>query len=127
MATIRGDGRPANRTIVFRGFVDESPRLAFCSDARSNKVQELARSPWSELCWYFPVTHEQFRIAGPTVVAGENADQVLLEARRTLWSQLAEAVRVSFTWPAPGNHATAACRFRPFIPTRKHPSLISAC
>jgi pyridoxamine 5'-phosphate oxidase len=59
IATVRGDGRPANRTIVFRGFLNDSPQMTFTTDARSDKVAELERSPWSELCWYFPVTHEQ--------------------------------------------------------------------
>jgi pyridoxamine 5'-phosphate oxidase len=121
MATIRADGRPANRTIVFRGFLDNSPRLAFCCDARSTKAHELARSPWSELCWYFPVTHEQFRIAGPTVVVGQNADEVLLEARRKLWSELAEPVRVSFTWPAPGKPREGRVPFPTVHPDQETP------
>jgi PPOX class probable FMN-dependent enzyme len=103
MATVRADGRPANRTIVFRGFLSDSPQLTFTTDARSDKVAELERSPSSELCWYFPVTHEQFRISGSMkVVRHDDGDERLLDARRDTWCKLEEPVRVSFTWPAPG-------------------------
>jgi len=103
LATVRADGRPANRTVVFRGFLDETPRLTFVTDARSPMVAELERSPWAEAFWYFPVTHEQFRIGGPTTLVGDDArDRAALEARRGCWRELPEAVRLSFTWPAPG-------------------------
>ncbi len=103
LATVRADGRPANRTVIFRGFVDETSQLTFASDSRSPKVAELGRSPWAEVCWYFPVTHEQFRISGQVgLVGGEASDPRLLDARRTCWRELAESVRISFTWPAPG-------------------------
>ncbi len=34
LATIRPDGRPANRTVVHRGFMGESDRLLSISDTR---------------------------------------------------------------------------------------------
>jgi PPOX class probable FMN-dependent enzyme len=103
MATVRGDGRPANRTIIFRGFQPDSSQLTFTVDSRSKKVAELERASWCELCWYFPVTHEQFRISGPTkIVRHDDSNAGLLDARRDTWSKLEEPVRVSFTWPAPG-------------------------
>ena len=34
LATIRPDGRPANRTVVHRGFLGESDRLLSISDTR---------------------------------------------------------------------------------------------
>jgi PPOX class probable FMN-dependent enzyme len=103
LATVRPDGRPANRTVVFRGFLDETSQLTFVTDARSAKVAELGQSRWAEVCWYFPVTHEQFRIGGPTTLVGAGGhDPPLLDARRACWRELPEAVRLSFTWPAPG-------------------------
>jgi PPOX class probable FMN-dependent enzyme len=103
MATVRADGRPANRTLVFRGFLGDSPRLTFVTDERSAKVAELERTSWAELCWHFAVTHVQFRISGTTtIVRSDSGDAGLLEARRATWRELAESVRVSFTWPAPG-------------------------
>ena len=34
LATVRPDGRPANRTVVYRGFLAESDVLTFVTDAR---------------------------------------------------------------------------------------------
>jgi pyridoxamine 5'-phosphate oxidase len=103
MATVRANGRPANRTLVFRGFLHDSPRLTFVTDERTAKVGDLERLPWAEICWYFPVTHEQFRISGPTTLVRDGTGEPALQLdRRDSWRELAEAVRVNFTWPAPG-------------------------
>jgi pyridoxamine 5'-phosphate oxidase len=103
MATVRADGRPANRTLVFRGFLHETHQLTFATDTRGRKTAELAVSPRAELCWYFPVTHEQFRIGGTiTLVGDDTGDPTLAAARRDTWRALPEATRVSFTWPPPG-------------------------
>ncbi len=103
MATVRADGRPANRTLVFRGFLHETHQLTFTTDSRTRKLAELAASPRAELCWYFPVTHEQFRIGGTIRLIGEDSgDATLAAARRQTWRDLPEATRTSFTWPAPG-------------------------
>ena len=40
LATIRDDGRPANRSVVSRGFVDGTDLLIFTTDARSRKVAQ---------------------------------------------------------------------------------------
>lgn len=32
------------------------------------KVQDLRSNPWAEAAWYLPVTREQFRFSGKTVV-----------------------------------------------------------
>ena len=65
LATIRENGRPAVRTLVFRGFLDDTHRLTFATDGRSEKVVEIEHSPWAEACWYFHLTREQFRFSGP--------------------------------------------------------------
>jgi hypothetical protein len=72
LATVRVDGRPANRTVVFRGFLEETNCLKFVTDIRSQKVEEINLYPWGEICWYFPKTREQFRIAGKLILAGQN-------------------------------------------------------
>jgi pyridoxamine 5'-phosphate oxidase len=103
MATIGVDGRPANRTLVFRGFLNETSGLIFTTDLRSLKATELARSSWAEVCWFFPATHEQFRIGGAVAVVGAEAtDDALVAARHATWHALPHATRVTFTWPAPG-------------------------
>ena len=117
MATVRADGRPANRTLVFRGFLNETPRLTFTTDLRSSKIAELADFSRVEVCWYFPVTHEQFRIDGVlTSVTEDTDDQELLAARRECWQALPEATRITFTWPAPGQPRVNSIPF-----PREHP------
>jgi pyridoxamine 5'-phosphate oxidase len=117
MATVCSDGRPANRTLVFRGFLNETSRLTFAADQRSHKIVELAGSPRAEVCWYFPVTHEQFRIAGViTPVSEDTGDAELSAARRECWRTLPESTRASFTWPAPGQPRVGAIPF-----PREHP------
>ena len=79
LATVRPDGSPANRTIVFRGFVEEPfcnstplyDTLQFVTDRRSEKVIEIEHQVLGEVCWYFPNTREQFR-APSTVHAPNN-------------------------------------------------------
>ncbi len=102
LATVAINGRPTNRTVVFRGFYDRSNALMFVTDGRSAKVKDLAHSPWGELCWYFTLTREQFRLAGAILlVTADTADPALLQARQERWESLSEASRQSFYWPTP--------------------------
>ncbi|MBD2184418.1 Npun_F5749 family FMN-dependent PPOX-type flavoprotein [Aerosakkonema funiforme] len=103
LATVRADGRPANRTVVFRGFLEDSDRLKFVTDARSEKAEQIDRQPWAEACWYFPNTREQFRISGKLMLVRENhPDPQLQKARQISWQELSDAARVQFAWPHPG-------------------------
>ncbi|AMV39301.1 Npun_F5749 family FMN-dependent PPOX-type flavoprotein [Planctomyces sp. SH-PL62] len=103
LATVRPDGRPAIRTVVFRGFLDDAHRLVFTTDVRSAKRAEIAGNPHAAVCWYFPETREQFRIAGvASLVDATTSDANLREARDDLWAAQSEATRLSFTWPSPG-------------------------
>ncbi|MCO5605044.1 hypothetical protein L7F22_059221 [Adiantum nelumboides] len=49
LATVRRDGRPANRTIVFRNFMEESNLLQFTTDSRSDKIEEIFHNPRGEV------------------------------------------------------------------------------
>jgi pyridoxamine 5'-phosphate oxidase len=101
LATVR-DGRPANRTVVFRGILEPN-RLQFITDRRSQKVEQVSAQPWAELCWYFPKTREQFRLLGQlSLVTSESADSDLLQARKKLWHDLSDSARSQFAWPHPG-------------------------
>ena len=64
LATIRRDGRPANRTLAFRGWLEPEECLLFTTDLRSAKVRQLGAWTWAEACWYFTETREQFRLLG---------------------------------------------------------------
>ena len=68
LATVRDDGRPANRSVVFRGFLADTDSITMVTDTRSAKVRGLEAVPWAEACWFFPMTREQFRLGGRAVV-----------------------------------------------------------
>ena len=112
LATVRASGRPANRTVVFRGFLEDTNQLKFVTDIRSQKVEEINLYPWGEICWYFSKTREQFRIAGQLIlVAAEHPNAELCSRRRMAWQELSEAARVQFAWPHPGENKAAASAF----------------
>jgi len=103
LATVCAEGRPANRTVVFRGFLDDTNQLKMITDARSKKAEQIDQNAWSEACWYFPKTREQFRLLGQlTLVGAHCSDASLLKARERSWQELSDAARVQFAWSPPG-------------------------
>lgn len=99
LATVSPDNRPANRTVVFRFFIDTS--LVFTTRQDSEKVAHLQHNPWAELCWYFTETREQYRISGRCKVIDASSID-MQEVRERVWQTLSDASRQTFTWPAPG-------------------------
>lgn len=56
LATLTPHGRPAVRTVVFRGWLpDAPPTITACTDLRSDKIPALRSFPYAEICWYFIV------------------------------------------------------------------------
>ncbi|MEH2135818.1 Npun_F5749 family FMN-dependent PPOX-type flavoprotein [Nostoc sp.] len=103
LATVQPNGRPANRTLVFRGFLEDTNQLRFITDIRSAKADQIQQQPWAEICWYFPNTREQFRITGDlTLVSSDDSHQNLHPARTAIWQELSDAARLQFAWPHPG-------------------------
>ncbi|MEQ9234776.1 Npun_F5749 family FMN-dependent PPOX-type flavoprotein [Coleofasciculus sp. E2-BRE-01] len=101
LATVRPDGYPANRTVVFRGFFDN--HLKIITDARSQKVNQIYHNSGAEICWYFPKTREQFRLRGQLILVGEDYPELTLKnERQTTWQGLSDAARVQFAWSNPG-------------------------
>ncbi|KAJ6972558.1 hypothetical protein NC653_032989 [Populus alba x Populus x berolinensis] len=79
-ATIGCNGRPSNRTVVFRGFEENSDRIQINTDCRTRKIEELKHCPFAEICWYFSDSWEQFRINGRVdVIDGSNPDPEKLQ------------------------------------------------
>ena len=100
LATMGQDGHPRVRTLVFRGFSDVGWSLFSVTDARSDKISELACHSRVELSWYFTQTREQFRLRGEATVSSTDSDP---EGHRSrLWSAMSEAARAQFFWPTPG-------------------------
>ncbi|OZJ06760.1 hypothetical protein BZG36_00415 [Bifiguratus adelaidae] len=72
LATV-ANGRPANRTVVFRGFIGEdhsketewqSDLLCFDVDIRTPKIKQIEACPFGEICWWMSKTGDQFRLTG---------------------------------------------------------------
>ena len=97
LATIRHDGSPANRTVVFRGF-GLNDEIQLISDTRSRKISELKQKKNAAICWYFSNTREQFRISG-FVKTEKNRESDLAQE---LWQKISEQARSQFYWPEPG-------------------------
>ena len=103
LATVRPDGTPANRTVVFRGFLPDSNQLMFICDRRSEKIDQLIQNPNAEACWYFATTREQFRLSGQRqiITADTPTDSPLGVARQQLWQRISDNARDQFAWPEP--------------------------
>jgi len=108
LATVGMDGRPANRTIVFRGFLDrpdqlKTDQLKFVTDVRSQKASHIQHNPYGEVCWYFTKTREQFRIAGTLhLITSDEPNPSMQQARRIGWQELSDSGRSQFSWADPG-------------------------
>jgi pyridoxamine 5'-phosphate oxidase len=103
LATVRANGRPANRTVVFRGFLPERNAILMITDRRSQKIAQIEHQGWAEICWYFPKTREQFRFAGILhIVDGSHPKERWQKAYHETWRSLSEAARAQFYGVAPG-------------------------
>jgi len=103
LATVQADGRPANRTVVFRGFLECTNQIKIIIDTRSQKTDQILHQPWGEICWYFTETREQFRLAGELILIDTNyPDPELQKARHSTWQDLSDNARLQFAWPDPG-------------------------
>ena len=127
-------GRPAVRTIVFRGFLaselangdgaapkpknGESCLLTFITDSRAEKVRHVSTSPSGrapvELCWWLDEAGVQYRISGDAVLASASSDDPQLRAAcEAVWERLGEGTRRTFTWPHPGEQVAEGDGARP--------------
>ncbi|EXB83872.1 Uncharacterized protein L484_023479 [Morus notabilis] len=103
LATVGCNGRPANRTVVFRGFQEDTDKIQINTDFRSRKVEELKRSPFAEICWYFTESWEQFRInATVDIIDGTIHDPLKLQQREKAWFASSQKSRLQYLGPSPG-------------------------
>ncbi|WAL58933.1 Npun_F5749 family FMN-dependent PPOX-type flavoprotein [Thermocoleostomius sinensis] len=122
LATVQRDGRPANRTIVFRGFLNDTNQLKFVTDNRSDKIGQIVQQPWGELCWYFPKTREQFRLLGTLAIVNSVTQEIELATARTeQWQNLSDAARLQFAWPHPSNPRDVSTQFDVSAPDATQP------
>ncbi|KAL6649076.1 hypothetical protein ACP70R_013300 [Stipagrostis hirtigluma subsp. patula] len=103
LATVGGGGRPANRTVVFRGFQEHCDKIQINTDTRSNKIGEIKNCPFGEICWYFTDSWEQFRISGSIdVIDGSGSDPTKLQHREKAWFASSVKSRLQYLGPQPG-------------------------
>jgi pyridoxamine 5'-phosphate oxidase len=123
LATVTPSGYPANRTVVFRGFLDEQQNtLKIVTDLRSQKIQDLKYQKIAEICWYFTKTREQFRIRGELqLVTAQETDSKLQSARKSTWENLSDTARSQFTWLDPGKPLKDNSSFIEFSPDPNTP------
>ncbi|BCL34664.1 Npun_F5749 family FMN-dependent PPOX-type flavoprotein [Nostoc sp. MS1] len=121
LATVKANGHPANRTVVFRGFLADTNQLKFITDARSDKIDQIQQHAWAEACWYFPNTREQFRISGCLTLVNNESYPHLQPARIATWQELSDAARLQFAWPHPGKDKEDQAAFNPPPPDPQKP------
>ncbi|RWR87627.1 Pyridoxamine 5'-phosphate oxidase [Cinnamomum micranthum f. kanehirae] len=103
LATIASNGRPSNRTVVFRGFQEGSNKIQINTDCRTRKIEEIKHYPFGEICWYFTDSWEQFRINGRIdIIDGSNSDPVMLQQREKAWFASSLKSRLQYLGPSPG-------------------------
>lgn len=132
IATVRPDGRPANRTVVFRGFLWETNKITFVTDSRSSKITDISQSPYAEIAWYFTDTREQFRVLGKVQVIDATMvdEEKLQRARASAWKNMSDPGRQQFLWPYPGlvrPETEDDALFKPTPPGQEDPVADSFC
>ncbi|MFQ3191997.1 MAG: pyridoxamine 5'-phosphate oxidase [Paraglaciecola sp.] len=76
VASVCSNGAPKNRTMVFRGFLQDTQSLLSVTDVRSEKIEEWQgdNKPRFEICWYFSDSREQYRLAGEVALISNSLD-----------------------------------------------------
>ncbi|MFQ3235904.1 MAG: pyridoxamine 5'-phosphate oxidase [Paraglaciecola sp.] len=107
LATIDAQGTPNCRTMVFRGFDEDSDELLMHTDLRSDKIQTLRYQNTVEVCWYFPVTREQFRLQGKIelIDSPEHSQEAL---RKGHWHKLSGDGRGAYAQSTVNENTPAA-------------------
>lgn len=100
LATVRNDGSPAVRTLVFRKLQQLPSVIYMVTDSRSEKTDQIAINPAAEICWYFTRTREQFRLHGKLFITAKDSPEQT--QRQAIWSNMSASARNQFYWPQPG-------------------------
>lgn len=138
-----GSAIPKCRTVVFRGFLQPDTgasssssagsgpvAMKMITDARSEKVAQIAKNPAAEMVWWFSRSSEQYRFRGSLLVVGAEGvgaeaaaaagwtgdAQILVRERVSMWKQLSDPAREQFFWQHPGLPYSASSDVNP-IPT----------
>lgn len=122
LATVQANGQPANRTLVFRGFLGDTNQIKIITDLRSEKINQIQQQAWGEICWYFTETREQFRIAGElSLITATHPDPDFQKHRQLTWKELSDNARLQFAWPHPREEKAKKEAFSPPFPDPVEP------
>jgi len=100
-ATTDEQGCPSVRTVVFRGFVPDNDKFIVHTDCRSEKIRHLNHFNNVQLCWYFALTREQFRVTGHIDVI-DNLHKQGSQLRSEQWQGISSAAKASYAGKTPG-------------------------
>ncbi len=113
VASLDASGFPSNRTLVFRGFIENTNLFTMVTDRRSAKLTHNVEKVHEDyggamtqpvaIAWYLTESREQFRFTGTLIAIEEQNDQrSLREVRNTLWNRLSDDAKTPFWGAAPG-------------------------
>jgi hypothetical protein len=106
VATVGLDGTPRARTVILRGCDAVRRVMRFHTDARSQKIKEIASRPDAALHFYDPAAKIQLRLAGRAVAHRDDAVADAAWAGSRLFSRQCYGVA-----PGPGTPITAGGDF----------------
>ena len=92
IANVSKNNQPRVRTVVFRGWLDDSTMLIY-TDKRSEKYVDLESNNNIEVLWLFFKTKSQYRFKGKVYE---------LEDNDKYWNNLFDRSKVQWFWPSPG-------------------------
>ena len=92
LANVSKNNQPRVRTVVFRGWLDQSTMLIY-TDKRSDKYADLEINNNIEVLWLFFKTKSQYRFKGKVFE---------LEDNDKYWDNLLDRSKNQWFWPTPG-------------------------
>ena len=92
LSTVNNNNKPRLRTVVFRGWQNESSMLIF-TDSRSDKIEHLKYNSNAEVLWLFLRSKSQFRFKGK---------MKKLDLNNKYWDSLSEKSKSTWFWQHPG-------------------------
>ena len=92
LANVSKNNHPRLRTVVFRGWLDNSTMLIY-TDKRSEKYIDLKSNNNIEVLWLFFKTKSQYRFKGKVYE---------LEDNDKYWDNLFDRSKDQWFWPSPG-------------------------
>ena len=92
LANVSKNNQPRVRTVVFRGWLDNSTMLIY-TDKRSEKYADLEINNNIEVLWLFFKTKSQYRFKGKVYE---------LEDNDKYWDNLLARSKDQWFWPSPG-------------------------